>query len=65
MVDSEQYEIERTEMWENAAKQFVEQLDGQWCTHFMECLKKEIDNKIKEHDDWVKKANEKRNSKAN
>ena len=37
------------ETYATAAKQFVSQLEDRWCVAFMEALRDEIDNQIKEH----------------
>jgi hypothetical protein len=48
-VDADGLDKEKWEMYDEAAKQFVEQLEDQWCIKFMEALRDEIDKQIKEH----------------
>lgn len=55
MIDSEDYLTEDWEVETRAAKQFLEQLDGQYNIRFLQALRKECDLYIKEWEDRCNK----------
>ena len=42
-------------LYEEAAKQFISQLEGYWCVAFLKALREECDIHIKEHEEKCKK----------
>lgn len=42
-------------LYKEAAKQFIDQLEGNWCVAFLEALRDECDKHIKEHEEKCKK----------
>jgi len=61
MHDIEKYILENYEQYEEAAKQFINQLDGHWCVLFMEHLTKHAFKTMTEEDPqaFTKEAAEK------
>ena len=42
-------------LYKEAAKQFIDQLEGNWCVAFLEALRDECDKHIQEHKERCKK----------
>lgn len=42
-------------LYRDAAKQFIDQLEGNWCVAFLEALRDECDKHIQEHREQCKK----------
>ncbi len=57
MIDSEDYVEEDWGVEKDAAKQFVEQLDGQYNIRFLQALRAECDSHIKEWEERCKEIN--------
>lgn len=49
-------------LYKDAAKQFIDQLEGNWCVAFLEALRDECDKHIQEHRERCKKLDKNEDS---
>ena len=52
-------------LYEEAAKQFIDQLEGQWCRGFLQALRDECDKRIQEDLEKIKNLEKLRNDENN
>ena len=52
-------------LYEEAAKQFIDQLEGQWCRGFLRALRDECDKRIQEDLEKIKNLEKLRDNENN
>lgn len=52
-------------LYEEAAKQFIDQLEGQWCRGFLQALRNECDKRIQEDLEKIKNLEKLRDNENN